>query len=146
MPVEIFDDDDVKDLALMGWKEARGEGLEGVRAVMHVANNRVGSSGFPHTLYGVIYGKNQFSSMSIQTDPQYHLSPPFGDGLWSACCRLSQAILAKQDADITLGARYYANIATATSGWFFTHISGPDGLGVGEHKLIVKIGKHNFYL
>lgn len=38
--------------------------------------NRIGAPGFAGTLLEVIYGKNQFSSMSISTDPEYKLAAP----------------------------------------------------------------------
>jgi spore germination cell wall hydrolase CwlJ-like protein len=44
-----------------------------MNAVAHVIFNRIGAPGFAATLHEVIYGKNQFSSMSISTDPEYNL-------------------------------------------------------------------------
>jgi spore germination cell wall hydrolase CwlJ-like protein len=42
-----------------------------MNAVAHVIFNRGGAARFAKTLHEVIYGKNQFSSMSICTDPEY---------------------------------------------------------------------------
>jgi hypothetical protein len=47
-----------------------------MNAVAHVIFNRIGAPGFAGTLHEVIYGKNQFSSMSISTDPEYKLAAP----------------------------------------------------------------------
>ena len=63
-----FDNVDVDNLALVTWKEARGEGVEGCRAVMHVIANRVGAKDFPSTLHNVIYQK-------LFDVSQIHVSP-----------------------------------------------------------------------
>jgi spore germination cell wall hydrolase CwlJ-like protein len=47
-----------------------------MNAVAHVIFNRIGAPGFAGTLHEVIYGKNQFSSMSISTDPEYNRAAP----------------------------------------------------------------------
>jgi hypothetical protein len=67
--MEAFDQDDLQNAILCVWKEARGDGYEVMDAVAHVIFNRVGAPGFPNSLHDVIYRKNQFSSMSISTDP-----------------------------------------------------------------------------
>jgi len=71
-----YDSDDLNNAILCVWKEARGHGYVAMNAVAHVIFNRVGAPGFASTLHEVIYGKNQFSSMSISTDPEYNLAPP----------------------------------------------------------------------
>lgn len=47
-----------------------------MNAVAHVIFNRIGAPGFAGTLHEVIYGKNQFSSVSISTDPEYNRAAP----------------------------------------------------------------------
>jgi|SRR6516164_1427240 hypothetical protein len=47
-----------------------------MNAVGHVIFNRIGAPSFAGTLHQVIYGKNQFSSMSISTDPEYKRAAP----------------------------------------------------------------------
>ena len=71
-----YDQDDLNNATLCVWKEARGDGPLAMTAVAHVIFNRVGAPGFADTLHDVIYGKNQFSSMSISTDPEYNLAAP----------------------------------------------------------------------
>jgi N-acetylmuramoyl-L-alanine amidase len=139
-----FDQDDVRNLALCAWKEARGEGIGGVYAVMHVICNRVNSPGFPKTVHDVIYQKNAFTSMSVPSDPEFNLEPPDTDPVWRAALADAPSVLGGDD-DPTLGARYYANLKNVTSGWFTRTISGPDGAGTPEHPFTVKIGKHSFY-
>lgn len=43
--MEAFDDDDLNNAVLCVWKEARGDGYDGMNAVAHVIFNRVGAPG-----------------------------------------------------------------------------------------------------
>lgn len=140
-----YDQDDLDSMALCLWREARGELSIGMRAVGHVISNRVGAPGFGKTLHDVIYGKNQFSSMSISTDPEFNLQPPPGDQQFAYCKTICPLILSGEDDDLTYGAHYYENAKTATSGWFGRVIAGPDGLGTEGHQLLEQIGKQKFY-
>jgi N-acetylmuramoyl-L-alanine amidase len=137
----IYELSDIENLALVTWKEARGEGSQGCRAVMHVIVNRVGTPGFAHTLHDIIYGKNQFTSMSVASDPEFNLVPNPNDVMYALCVSLAKKILAGQDTDITLGAHYYANLKYTTSGWFFNHIVN-DPI---NHPQTVVIGHHTFF-
>lgn len=51
---------DLELLARIAWREARGEKSIGMRMVIEVVLNRVLSSQFPNTVYGVLYDGNQF--------------------------------------------------------------------------------------
>jgi len=138
----MYTNDDVMNLALVSWKEARGEGIQGIRAVMHVIVNRVGIPGFAYTLHDVIYGKNQFTSMSVASDPEFNLVPKSGDVLFATCVSLAKKMLfSKDDTDITKGAHYYANLKTATSGWFYNHIVNDPV----AHPQTAVIGHHTFF-
>ena len=44
-----------------------------MNSVVHMIFTRGGAAGLAKTLHEVIYGKNQFSSMSMCTDPEYNL-------------------------------------------------------------------------
>lgn len=55
--------DDVELLALVAVAEAEGESDYGKRLVIDTILNRVDSSKFPNTISGVVYQKNQFTSM-----------------------------------------------------------------------------------
>ena len=140
-----YDDQDLHSMALCVWKEARGDGSLGMRAVAHVIKNRVGFVGFARTLHDVIYGKNQFTSMSVPSDPEFNLIPPPGDGQFAYAMLMCQNVLAEDDPDLTSNAHYYENAKTATSGWFARVIAGPDGLGMPGHHLLEQIGKQKFY-
>lgn len=103
--------------------EARGEPYSGQVAVGAVILNRVKSSKFPNTIYGVIYQPYAFTAVS---DGQINLEPN------------STAYKAARDAlngwDPTYGCIYYYNPSTATSSWIWSR------------KVVVTIGKHNFAL
>jgi spore germination cell wall hydrolase CwlJ-like protein len=137
----IYNADDVKSLALVAWKEARGEGLEGCRAVMHVIRNRVGQAGFARTLHDCIYGKNQFTSMSVPSDPEFNLEAGDGDLIHAKCMTLAEKVLSSTDPDNTCGAHYYANLAHVSSGWFAVHIVG----NTTNHPVVAVIGRHTFF-
>lgn len=136
-----YDSDDQHSMALCLWREARGEGEAGIAAVAHVICNRVGHSGFAPTLHGVIFGKNQFSSMSRPSDPEYRLYPGDADSMWPRCIAAATEAL-NSGADPTLGACYYANLTTADKGgWFQQNIVNEPIL----HPFTIKIGRHSFY-
>lgn len=131
-----MDQNDIESLALCSWKEARGEGAIGCEAVMHVIVNRVGFPGFAKNIHDVIYGKNQFTSMSVPSDPEFNLIPAQDDDIFLEC----QQMAASVGKDVTNGAHYYANLAEVTSGWFKEHIvDSPD------HPVTAVLGRHTFY-
>lgn len=119
-----FDTDDVQSLALCAWKEARGEGPSGMRAVMHVIYHRAlrWYSHTDHPVHAAVYAKNQFTSMSVPSDPEFNLEPGDNDQQYTYCVQLAPTVLADNDPDNTGNACYYANLKTATSGWFFDNI------------------------
>lgn len=137
-----FDSDDQHSLALVGWKEARGQGGYGLQAVMCVACNRVGTPGFPKTLHDVIFEKNAFSSMSRPADPQFNLEPQPDDLTWRGAVTIAGQILAGVLADPTKGAKYYANLKNVDPhGWFARNIvARPD-----IHPETAVILDHTFY-
>ena len=112
---------DLYNLAKCIYAEARGEPYAGQVAVGAVILNRVKSSKFPNTIYGVIYQPYAFTCVS---DGQINLEPN------------QSAYNAARDAmngwDPTYGALYYYNPSTASSSWIWSR------------KILVKIGKHNF--
>lgn len=56
-------DKEIRLLALLCMAEAEGESEKGKRLVIDTVLNRVDSKHFPNTISGVIYQKNQFTSM-----------------------------------------------------------------------------------
>ncbi len=140
-----YDDQDLHSMALCVWKESRGEGTQGMRAVAHVIANRIGHPGFAKTIHDIVYGKNQFTSMSVPSDPEFNLIPPPNDTQFGYCLSICPQVLSGDDQDPTDGAHYYENAKTATSGWFGRVIAGPDGKGTEGHQLLAIIGRQNFY-
>lgn len=138
-----FDSNDIHNAALCAWKEARGEGQQGMLAVLCVLRNRVGSYGFPDDLHTIIYGKNQFTSMSVPSDPEFSLQPPENDNMFSFALNDSRIIFSNAGAeDITNAARYYANLHNISKeGWFYRNIV----LIGAEHPITAQIGKHTFF-
>ena len=130
---------DLDSLCLVAWKEARGDGDDAMRAVMHVIINRVLSAGFPKTLHDVIYQRNAFSSMTVPSDPEYNLQPHAGDPQYAYCETISNGVVTDSDVDLTCGAVYYANEKYITSGWYKKVI-----IDSGQHPVTVIIGKQTF--
>ncbi|MFZ3216332.1 MAG: cell wall hydrolase [Candidatus Acidiferrales bacterium] len=141
-----YDNNDIQSTSLCIWKEARGQGQIGMRAVAHVIKNRVGAPGFAPTVHGVVYGKNQFTSMSVPSDPEFNLIPPPGDPQYAYALSIVPLVFNGDDPDPTEGAHYYENPKTANSGWFTRVIAGPDGKGTEGHALSAVIGSQNFFL
>lgn len=130
-------DQEIHDLALVAWREARGENsIEALRAVMHVVLNRAKAWG--QSLHKVIYAPNQFTSMQ---DEQRNKYPKPGDLVWETCMLLALQVTNKEfpDPDPTGGALYYRNAVTATSKWF------QDKVESGEWEKTVQIVNHEFW-
>lgn len=136
-----LDADDLHNAALCAWKEARGDKDEGMRAVLHIIKNRAGALGFAATVHDVIYGKNQFTSMSVSSDPEFNLEPWPSDVQWLYCQSVAPTVFDGTDEDLTLGAHYYCNPKTENSGWFERNIIKAAEL----HPFLVSIGKQDFY-
>jgi hypothetical protein len=145
-----YDQDDLDSLALCAWKEARGEGTPGMLAVMHVIYNRaLAWYGGAHTdvtadnecVHHAVYAKNQFTSMSVPSDPEFNLRPGEADASFEFCQQMAPRVLAGSDADITNGALYYANLHHVTSGWFIdTIVNDP-----ANHPRTAEIGRQTFF-
>jgi N-acetylmuramoyl-L-alanine amidase len=142
MPLQ-YDDSDLDSLALCVWKEARGEGIEGMRAVAHVILNRAVKwyGGDQESVHTAVYAKNQFTSMSVPSDPQFDLEPGEHDLLYLHAVALGQNVLNGTDPDPTNGGLYYANLAEATSQWFLEKIMAD----ADTHPQTAVIGHHTFY-
>ena len=135
----MIDPNDVHSLALVAWREAEGEGTYGCTAVMWVCRNRVGKPGFGKTLHDVIYGKNQFTSMSVPSDPRFSVNPADGDLMWQSCQSIAQRVLEGVLPDNTGGAIFYANLKNIQpGGWFERNI-------VDKYPVTKTINHHTFY-
>ena len=147
--LKVFDQDDIHNVALCAWKETRGDGIPACQAVALVIFNR--ARDWIQSYHEVVYGKNQFSSMSIPSDAEYNLQPDpaktYEYGIYKELYdNVVPEVLRGHGYDISIGAHYYANLATMTSGWFVENISGQDGKGLRDHPFTVKIGKQSFFI
>jgi len=120
-------------LALVLYREARGEGAAGMTAVGHVIANRCFQ--WSKSWHDVILGKNQFTSMSVTGDTQTVIWPPLGDPVFD----IAEAVYGGFSKDPTGGALYYANESVITSAWYEREI-----ISSGQHPVTVIIGKQTF--
>lgn len=122
--------------ALCLWREARGEGVEGMRAVAWVIWNR--SRAWDRTIHDVIMGPNQFTSMTVDRNPP---NPEPDDIQMAEAAVIVKDILSSADTlDPTKGALYYYNPRTADSPWFTKNI-----VESPNHPATVTIGNQEFF-
>lgn len=99
--------DDLGLTSLCLWREARGEGNNGMRAVGCVLRNRAAKR---HTSYAIeVMRPWQFTSMSDAQDPEYHLMPAANDPVWGAAQAIAEQVIAGVQQDLTNGATDYWN-------------------------------------
>lgn len=91
-------------LALMLWREARGQTQSAIVAVGAVARNRTLTRHLSYT--EVVLQPYQFSSFN-RNDPQYHKYPEFYDPIWAQCLSTAEGIIKNELADPTGGAVNY---------------------------------------
>ncbi len=124
-------------LLILVLREARGTGLDSIRAVAHVVRNRV-QAGWG-TWNQVMTAHNQFSSMVIRGDPNTVWYPADTD--IDNLCSTIENVYDGKDIDLTHGALYYWNPQIATSGWFKDNIAdNPD-----QHPQTGQFGPQVFY-
>ena len=123
--------------ALCLWREARGEGVDGMRAVAWVILNR--SRKWGRSIHDIIMEPNQFTSMTVDSHPPN----PQPDDLQMAEAEgiVNDLFSLRDTVDPTGGAVYYGNLHTATSGWFFRNIVD-DKI---KHPQTTTIGHHTFF-
>jgi spore germination cell wall hydrolase CwlJ-like protein len=91
--------------ALCAWREARGNGREGMRAVLHTIANR---AAMRHQSWAeVVYAHLQFSSMTYSGDPQLSTIPVAPDPTFVECYDLATLVYSGTDPDLTGGAWIY---------------------------------------
>lgn len=110
-----WEDFDKVSMALCMWREARGEGVDGMRAVGHVINNR--AIALKKSWAQIVYAKLQFSSMTYPEDPQLTNIPVVPDEQFAQACTIADAIAAGTDEDLTQGAQYYFADSIAMPNW-----------------------------
>lgn len=127
-------------LAIVIWREARGDGLDAMRAVAHVISNRAYK--WHHgDFINTITSPNQFSSMTIRGDSQTVLWP--NDTVTEQeLFNLVESVFSGSDVDNTNGALFYAREdedLLKSSPWYVHNIiSNP------KHPIVAKIGTQTF--
>lgn len=118
--------------ALCAWREARGEGRDGIRAVIHVIANRATKQ--KRSWAQIVYAPLQFSSMTYGHDPQLTVIPKEPDPNFVDCFDIADSIFGGNDFDLTQGATHY----------FADSIPMPEW--AKAMKFTVKLGHHSFYI
>lgn len=117
--------------ALCAWREARGEGHDGIRAVLHVVANRAKARN--RTWSQIVYQPLQFSSMTYGRDPQLANVPVLPDPQFEDCYATAALIWLGGDLDLTGGATSYFADSIPMPDWAKTMTA------------TAKIGHHLFY-
>lgn len=116
-------------LALVMWREARGEGSEGMKAVGCVVRNRVKND----TWTQIITAKWQFSSMTAPGDLMLIQWPVEGDSQFLEAMLLADGIYNGAIVDITNGATHYFNPNVVLPKW------------AASLSKTMTLGHHDFY-
>lgn len=119
-------------LAIVIFREARSDGVDGMAAVGSVVANRV-KAGWG-SWASVITKRNQFSSISVIGDSQTVVYP--GDDVM--LFNLAESIYFGDIPDPTKGSLYYANEANVTSQWY------KDNIMTDAHPVLAVIGSQTF--
>lgn len=134
-------------LALCLWREARGEGDVGMRAVAHVIRNRVFRG--KQDWIQIITAPNQFTSINppntkegYPKDRQTESWPAGTDLLWFRAQDIAHQVYSGQESDITGGALYYANLEHIDQGGDFERriLGHPE-----KYPRTALIGAHTFF-
>lgn len=103
-------------LALTMWREARGEGSEGMQAVGCVVRNRAKQGDWGH----VMTAKWQFSSLTASADPMLIQWPKGDDPTFQTAMKLADGIMDNSLPDTTGGATHYFNPNVVLPSWAAT--------------------------
>lgn len=122
-----YNDDEIYWLSKIIHAESQGEPMAGKIAVGNVVLNRVESSMFPNTIYGVIFDRNHGTQFSPILDGSIYQTP-LGDSIVAA----KRALRGETEAGNSL---YFLNPRIATSSW------------IVKNRIYHKtIANHDFYL
>lgn len=125
---------DLAMLALTVWREARGEGTEGMKAVACSIRNRVRRpSWWGHTFYEVCTKKWQYSSMTAPNDPQLGKFPSRDDHEFEQSLWISNEVVEGRIKSPVPGADSYYDSSIAPPAWAI------------PAKFVGRIGRLNFY-
>lgn len=115
------------------WREGRGEGDEGMRAIYHVILNRVKDPRWPNRIEAVILQPAQFSCMNLGDKNSIVWPMQRKPGDWQAFLKAVE-IVRNPGPDPTGGANHYEALPDDREpGW------------ARDVPPVVVIGKHEFY-
>jgi N-acetylmuramoyl-L-alanine amidase len=120
-------------LALVLWREARGETHDGRVAIANVIRHRVLATHLDDAWEDVIQKKWQFSSLTAPGDATLVQWPKQPDAGFEDCMTIATATLGGDIVDNTDGATHYANLSVCDPTWAHTMTQ------------TVKIGHHTFF-
>lgn len=122
-------------LALMIWREARGEPLDGQLAVGFTVVERIrsGIKWWGTDVLSALFTKYQYSSLTAMRDPQLTTWPFSGDRRWQKCLSIADLILSGQAKNPAPGADSYYDISIKPPSWATTD------------KHVVDIGRLRFF-
>ena len=118
--------DEVLWLARIIHAESRGEPLLGQIAVGNVVLNRVRSSSYPNTIYGVIFDRKYGVQFSPVLDGTIYNTPSYSSTLAAKICL--------EGYDISEGALFFLRPELSTSSWI-----------PNNRPYAFSVGKHDFY-
>ena len=105
-------------LAIVLWREARGEEFDAVKGVANVIMNRVKDpKWWGHDVTSVVTKRWQFSSMTDPKDPQLATWPQPEDPSWWNCMALAADVLSGKLVDNVAGANSYYDISIPPPKW-----------------------------
>ena len=120
-------------LALVIWREAEGESVEGKLAVGNVVRNRVMASKNHDDWSAVLTAKWQFSSLTAPGDGMLVQWPNHAQQAWQDAMEAAERVYTLGNCDNTQGATMYANLSVCNPAWSHTMTK------------TVVIGKHSFF-
>lgn len=121
-------------LALVVWREARGESDECKSAVAFSILNRVQRpSWWGKTTQEVLFKKWQYSSITDPHDPQLTKWPVNNDESWERCFRVSTDAISDNVLNPVIGADSYFDISIPNPKW------------ATDDKFVKQIGRIKFY-
>lgn len=116
-------------LALTLWREARGEGQEGMQAVGNVIRNRTVNGNWAQ----VMEAKWQFSSLTAPGDLELVAWPQPADASWQSAMAIAEGVYSGTLPDVTGGATHYFATTIPTPSW------------ANKMTFTVQIGKQRFF-
>jgi len=125
---------DMAMLALVIWREARGESYQAQLGVANVVLNRVAHPGWwGRDVMGVLFDPWQFSSVTDPKDRQLTKWPITSDPSWKQCLKAAHSALLGLDVNPVPGADSYFDVSIPNPKWAV------------QSKFVARIGRIKFY-